>query len=124
MRERVRALIDRAGEGACGQVSPLRLEDAIEATAVQIKAQQGHDGAVLAGANYHLGYIRDQYGVMRGLLKMGCRDEARAITIRLLGIWKKLGRLHNAHGIDVDGICHVHENDDVELTGYVIDEAF
>ncbi|MCL5270824.1 MAG: hypothetical protein M1457_09815 [bacterium] len=124
VRERVGALVARAGEGALGRTPPRRLEEAIEGIAVLIKAQQGRDGAVLAGHNYHLGYIRDQYGVMRCLLKLGCRDEARAITMRLLGIWKKMGRLYNAHGIDVDGIQHIHECDDVEITGYVVEEAF
>ncbi|HEX3080214.1 MAG TPA: hypothetical protein VHQ04_07110, partial [Puia sp.] len=52
---------------------------AIDAVAVNCKTQQSIAGGVLAGHNYHLGYVRDQYGVSRGLLKMGYYTEARGI---------------------------------------------
>ena len=48
---------------------------AVDDTAVLIKTQQSAQGGVLAGHNYHLAYVRDQYGTSRCLLK--------------LGIWKK-----------------------------------
>lgn len=89
-----------------------------------VRAQQGADGAVLAGHLYHLGYVRDQYGVFRGLVRMGLVDEARALVMRFRRVFEEFGRIHNAHGIGVGGIKHVHENDDVEQTGYLLLQSF
>lgn len=44
-----------------------------------IKSQQGREGGVLAGIVYHMGYVRDQYGVSRALLALGHSEEARGI---------------------------------------------
>lgn len=96
----------------------------IDDVAVLIKAQQSSEGAVVAGYPYPLGYVRDQYGVSRGLLALGLTKEARAILNFYWEIWKKYGYIHNAQGIGVDGIFHVHENDEVEITGYLILQAF
>ena len=54
------------------------LTQALDDVTVMIKAQQGHEGGVLAGYNYHLAYVRDQYGVARGLLKAGLHDLLQA----------------------------------------------
>jgi hypothetical protein len=96
----------------------------IDDVSVLIKTQQGIDGGVLAGHNYHLAYIRDQYGTFRCLLKLGYYTEARAILNFYWNIWKRHRRLHNAQASGVDGIFHVHENDGVEITGYLIIQAF
>jgi hypothetical protein len=100
-----------------------RLLQAIDDVAVLIKTQQAREGSVLAGYNYHLGYIRDQYGVSRGLLKMGHVKDAKAIMQFYWELWKCKGKLHNAQGIGIDAF-HIHENDDVEITGYLIIQAF
>lgn len=100
-----------------------RLLQAIDDVAVLIKAQQGTEGGVLAGYRYHLGYVRDQYGVSRGLLAMGYTEEARAILQFYWEIWQRKGMIRNAQGIGLDAF-HVHENDDVEITGYLIIQAF
>lgn len=39
-------------------------------------------------------------------------------------IWQQYGVLHNAQAIGVNGVFHIHENDDVEITGYLIVQAF
>lgn len=96
----------------------------IDDVSVLIKTQQGIDGGVLAGHNYHLAYIRDQYGTFRCLLKLGYYSEAKAILNFYWNVWKRRGRLHNAQASGVDGIFHVHENDSVEITGYLINQAF
>lgn len=100
-----------------------KLLQTIDDVAVLIKTQQSTEGAVLAGHNYHLGYVRDQYGVSRGLLRMGYYPEARAILNFYWNVWHKTGVLHNAQGIGMDAF-HIHENDNVELTGYLIMQAF
>ena len=100
------------------------LKDVIDSISVVIKSQQGLEGGVLAGHFYHLGYVRDQYGVSRCLLKLGYYEEARIMLDSYFRIWKKYGRIHNAHGIGVDNVFHVHENDNVEITGYLIIQAF
>ena len=104
---------------------PLRkkLLQEIDDVSIIIKTQQSVEGAVLAGYNYHLGYIRDQYGVSRCLLKLGYYEEARAILDFYFRIWQRKGTLHNAQGIGVDAF-HIHENDEVEITGYLIIQAF
>ena len=101
-----------------------RLLQAVDDTAVLIKTQQAAEGAVLAGHNYHMGYVRDQYGVARGLLAMGHIQEARRILEFYWGIWQRYGRLHNAQAAGVEGAFHVHENDEVEITGYLVRQAF
>ena len=101
-----------------------RLLKAIDDISVVIKTQQAIEGGVLAGHNYHLGYVRDQYGVCRCLLKLGYFEEARLIMKFYWDIWKRYGVIHNAQAMGVDGIFHIHENDDVEITGYLIILAF
>jgi hypothetical protein len=109
---------------------PLELEErdvllkTIDDVSVLIKTQQGIDGGVLAGHNYHLAYIRDQYGTFRCLLKLGYYSEAKSILNYYWDIWKRHGRLHNAQASGVEGIFHVHENDGVEITGYLIIQVF
>ena len=100
------------------------LLQAVDDVAVLIKTQQSAEGGVLAGHNYHLCYVRDQYGVSRGLLAAGHHAEARAILNFYWGIWQRHGRIHNAQAAGVDGSFHIHENDEVEITGYLIRQAF
>ncbi len=100
-----------------------KLLQTIDDVAILIKTQMSVEGAVLAGYNYHLGYVRDQYGVSRGLLKLGYIKEAREILNFYWKIWKEKGKIHNAQGIGVDAF-HIHENDEVEITGYLIMQAF
>ena len=96
----------------------------IDNVAVLLKTQQSSEGAVLAGHFYPLGYVRDQYGVSRGFLALGYYEEAKKILDFYWQIWRKFGILHNAQAIGVPGIFHIHENDEVELTGYLIIQAF
>jgi hypothetical protein len=100
------------------------LLQAVDDVAVLIKAQQSAEGGVLAGHNYHLCYVRDQYGVSRGLLAAGHPAEAKAILNFYWRIWQRYGCIHNAQAAGVDGSFHVHENDEVEITGYLIRQAF
>lgn len=96
----------------------------IDDVAVMMRTQQAVQGAEIAGYPYPLGYVRDQYGVARGYLAMGYYREAESILRFYWDIWKKTGELHCAQGIGVDGIFHIHENDEVESPGYLIMQAF
>ncbi len=105
---------------AQGRAVPASVAELYENVAILIKCQQGEDGGVLAGYPFHLAYIRDQYGVVRGLLKMGFYAEAKAVLRYYLAIWREYGTLHTAQTIGVQqGIFHIHENDKVEITGYL-----
>lgn len=100
-----------------------KLLKTIDAVSVLIKTQQSVEGGVLAGHNYHLAYVRDEYGVSRCLLALGYYSEARHILEYYWKIWRKKGVLHNAQGIGVDAF-HLAENEEVEITGYLIIQAF
>jgi hypothetical protein len=105
---------------------PLRqkLLQTIDDVSVMIKTQQAQEGSVMAGYPYPLGYVRDQYGVSRGLLALGYIDEAKQILDFYRNIWRKYGEIHNAQGIGIEGVFHIHENDEVEIPGYLIIQAF
>jgi hypothetical protein len=91
---------------------------------VLIAAQQSAEGGVVAGHNYCLAYVRDQYGTSRGLLALGRTAEARAILEFHRHIHERHGCIHNAQSIYEPTTFHVHENDAVEMTGYLIIQAF
>ena len=97
---------------------------AIDSVAVVIKTQQGIEGGILAGQHYPWAAFRDQFGAMRCLLALGHYDEAKAILRYYWDIYRRRGALHNGQDIGLEGFFHVHENDDVELTGYLITQAF
>ena len=100
-----------------------KLLQTIDDVAINIKTQQATEGGVLAGHNYHMGYVRDQFGVSRCLLKLGYYEEAKSILNFYWEVWKKHGMIKNAQGMGVDAF-HVHENDEVEITGYFIIQVF
>lgn len=100
-----------------------RVWQAADETALMIRAQQHIGGGVQAGHNGHLAYVRDQYGVSRGLIAMGALEEAKAILEFYRGVFERWGLIANAQAMGVDGIFHVHENDHVEITGYLLLQA-
>ncbi len=84
-----------------------------------IASQQSYNGSVLAGYNYHLCYIRDNYGVLRFLLACKAYGRAKLLLEFYLSVFERSGRIHNAQGM-TDGSFHIHENDNVEITGYIV----
>lgn len=96
------------------------IASAMEDVLFSIRAQQSETGGVMAGHAYHLAYVRDQYGVLRGLLSMGDFVGARAILQYYLDIEKKYGTIHNAQGMGDSCIFHIHENDNTEITAYLV----
>lgn len=93
---------------------------AIEDVLFSVRAQQSEQGGVMAGHAYHLAYVRDQYGVLRGLLAMGDFAGAKAILQYYLEIERRYGTIHNAQGMGDTAIFHVHENDNTEITAYLV----
>ena len=100
-----------------------RLENAVEDALLMIRAQQDTSGGIQAGHNYHMAYVRDQYGDSRGLLAMGAFSCARAILSFYRDIFEKRGIIANAQPMGVNSAFHVHENDLTELTGYLLLQA-
>ena len=100
-----------------------RLLELIDSVSVLIRAQQGREGGVMAGHNFHMAYVRDQYGVFRCLLALGYDEEAKAILSFYWDVWRMHGRLQTAQGIGAY-LFHRHENDTVEITGYLVLQAF
>lgn len=84
-----------------------------------IAAQQSNGGGVLAGYNYHLSYVRDNYGVFRFLLAAGAYGRARNMLRFYTDVFNRYGRIRNAQGMG-EYAFHVHENDSAEITGYLI----
>ena len=84
-----------------------------------VASQQSYNGSILAGYNYHLCYIRDNYGVLRFLLACGAAGRARSLLQYYVSVFEKYGRIHNAQGM-TEYAFHVHENDAVEITGYIV----
>lgn len=92
---------------------------------ILLKTQQSKEGGEAAGGGYRIGgYIRDQYGVSRGYLALGYYSEAKELLKFYWNVWQRSGVLHNAQAMGLDGVFHIHENDEVEQTGYLILQAF
>ena len=123
--EDARFLADCAVRRAPLRAHPLknRAVEAIEDALLMIRAQQDNSGGIQAGHNYHLGYVRDQYGDFRGLLAGGAVDCARKVLAFYRRVFEKCGVIHNAQAMGVDGIFHVHETDASEITGYLLLQA-
>lgn len=96
---------------------------AVDDAAALIRSQQSSEGSVLAGIIYHMGYVRDQYGVSRALLALGEWERARMILDFYWRVWQRSGLIHNAQAIGYPGIFHRHENDETEITGYLVVQA-
>jgi hypothetical protein len=97
--------------------------EAAEGAAFLIRAQQSASGGIQAGHNYHLAYVRDMYGDFRGLMALGCVEEARGILDFYRRVFQRHGAIHNAQAMGIESVFHIHENDRVELTGYLILQA-
>ena len=95
----------------------------IDGVATLIKTQQSDDGGAMAGHYYPLAYVRDQYGVAKGMLALGMVEEAKQALQFRIDKFNTFGNLHNAESMGSDCARHIHENDDVEQTGYIILQA-
>lgn len=77
-------------------------------------------GCILAGHNYHLSYVRDGYGTFRGMIACGCREEAAAFMRFYEQTFARQQYIATAQTACFDGFFHIHENDTVENTGYLM----
>lgn len=97
---------------------------AIEDTVINIIVQQGKEGGVLAGYAYHMGYVRDQYGVCMAMLKLGLVKQARQMLQFYIDVFRHNGKILNAQAMGVNGMFHFAENDATEITGYLLLQFF
>lgn len=93
---------------------------AAESCHLAVKTQQDSSGGISAGYPYCLGYVRDQYGAARGLIALGDIPSAISITEFFLESYIKNGTVHNAYGMKMPTVAHIHENDKTEITGYLM----
>lgn len=101
-----------------------QLAQAVEETAVNLTVQQSEQGGVLAGYRYPMGYVRDQFGVCMGLLKLGLFRQARRVLEFYAQIFRYNGKILNAQAMGVPGIFHFAENDASEIPGYLLLQFF
>ena len=101
-----------------------KLMQTIEDTVLNIVVQQAEQGGVLAGYNYHLGYVRDQFGVCMAMLKLGLNKRARRMLQFYIDVFRHSGKILNAQAMGVPGTFHFAENDDTEITGYLLLQFF
>lgn len=100
------------------------LRAAAEDTAVCILVQQAAEGGVLAGYVYHLGYVRDQYGVCMTMLRLGLYEQARRMLCFYIDVFRHSGFIRNAQALGIPNLFHYAENDDTEITGYLLLQFF
>jgi hypothetical protein len=91
---------------------------------VLIATQQGKEGGVLAGHRYHTDYLRDAYGVGRGLLALGHHSEAQAIVDYYRDIFARTGMLGNSQTVGGMPQFQRNEHDDAEGAALVILQIF
>lgn len=101
-----------------------RMLDAIDSVSVLIKCQQSASGGVAAGHYYNMAYVRDQAGVVRGLLALGYLEEAKAILDFWFAKWSLFENLCNAEGMENDAARLFFTNDEVEIPAYLILNSF
>ena len=106
------------------QGSAFKEATVVDDIATLLLGHQSSAGSVVAGQYYPLFYVRDQYGVSRALLAMNMTADAKAILAYFYHIWGQYGRIHNAQSDGPRHWFHRAENDDIELTGYLIIQAF
>ena len=101
-----------------------RIIRAIEDTVICIVSQQADEGGVLAGYAYHMGYVRDQFGVCMAMLKLGMFPQARKMLQFYLTVFRRRGEIRNAQALGVPNAFHFAENDKTEITGYLLLQFF
>lgn len=104
--------------------SPEGFSEAVDNIAVLLKSMQSSQGVIMAGYSWHWGYVRDQYGASRGLMAMGLYQEARQTLNFFYDTWKKYGFIKNAQPMGFSDVFLFCENQEVEMTGYLVLQAF
>lgn len=103
---------------------PKEEKEIAKSVAILLKAQQSEQGGIIAGYNYHMAYVRDMYGSVRGMLSLGMVEEAEKAIRFFANVFKESGRIANAQAVGIADRFHCHEHDDVEITGLLILLAF
>ena len=96
----------------------------IDDVAVMMKTQQAVEGRRLQGTPIPLDMCGISTARPGATWPWGITKKPGTYSRYYRDIWQKTGELHCAQGIGVDGIFHIHENDEVESPGYLIMQAF
>lgn len=88
-----------------------------------IMSQASQCGGGMAGSKYNMSYVRDQFGVFKGYCVLGLYDKAKGLLQYYWRIYQQYGKIHNAQTMGYMGGFHIHENDLVEITGYLVLQA-
>ncbi len=94
--------------------------DLLEEALLLIRCQQSLEGGLPSAHFLPVGYSRDNYGAVRGLLAMGYPEAARSILEFRFGKFQRFGDLVNAEAMGRDEPRHPAENDHVEQTSYLV----
>lgn len=88
------------------------------------RALHSRHGGTVSHLIWNLNYVRDNYGMCRGLLAMGLVEEVKKQLAFDLAVFKKHGFLATAQSVGCDETFHVHECDETENPGYLVMGAF
>jgi hypothetical protein len=123
-REFWRSRLSRIRWTGAHHSNDLPVDSVIDDVGTLLLGQQSQAGGFLGEEPFPFFYLRDQYGVSRALLALNLVDEAKAILAYYHSVWSRYGRLHNAQTDGPRHWFHRAENDDVEITGYLIIQSF
>jgi len=124
VRESWRSRLSKISWTGTYENTVIPIESVIDDVGTLLLGHRSQAGPVAAGPIYPLFYVRDQYSVSRALLALNMHDHAKAILSYYYSIYTTHGRIHNAQSDGPYHWFHRAENDDVEITGYLIIQAF
>ena len=91
----------------------------IQDTVINLITQTSFEGGILAGSFYHLAYGRDMFGIIKTLISLGFTEQAEKCIRFRINTFRTKGQVPNANGMGMS-CSHIHENDEVEQTGYFL----
>lgn len=97
---------------------------AIEDTVICMITQQAEEGGVMAGYAYHMGYVRDQFGVCMAMLHLGMYSHAKRMLQFYINTFRQSGKICDAQALGIPDRFHHAENEKTEITGYLLLQFF
>jgi len=101
-----------------------KYEGLLEGLYFTVISQSSFDGGGMAGHQYPLSYVRDMFGVSKCYQRLGLKVKAKSLLEYYHKIFRQCGKICNAQPMGyINGVFHIHENDEAEITGYLILQA-